>query len=290
MKKFAIIVFLFSYITIMFGQNLDYAKRLLKLANTNVWLEKYDLASQQVDEAKRALSKFNSWEAKYWGAVADETLGHIYFQMGNYDFAEKYYLDANSKFKELIKSKFEGSQKASFELVQKAKKNKLQNDISKVYSIDNKDNKIVNLSYTNITGFLNLPKDIVGFVAESGNLNKLPAELYGKQNLKILVLSNNRLSETMLREMPSLEYLDLSNNNISTIQIDVPTVANLKYIDLSYNRLKNIPIELLSMNNLQLIDLRGNQIPFAEIASLIQNLPNTTIVFDRYEKVEEEEE
>ncbi|ROL56577.1 hypothetical protein D9V84_07660 [Bacteroidetes/Chlorobi group bacterium Naka2016] len=286
MKKYLVIFMIFS-LQILFSQDLEYAKRLLKLANTNVWLEKYDEASQLVDEAKKILSKFNSWESKYWTAVADETLGHIYFQMGNYDFAEKYYLEANTKFKELISSTYKGSQYATKELIEQSKEigtvKKGQKELSQ-------NKKIVNLSYSNVTGFLNLPQDLESFVAENSNLNKFPAELYGKKNLKILVLSNNRLNDAVLREMPNLEYLDLSNNNLSNVQFDLATTKNLKFVNLSSNRLKKVPIELISMKDLKLVDLRNNQIPFSEIANLIQNLPNTTILFDRYEKVEEEEE
>lgn len=264
-----------------FSQDLNYAKRLLKLANTNIWLEKYDEASELVEEAKGIIAKHKSWEAKYWDAVADETLGHIYFQLGNYDLAEDKFNSAYQKYNSLIRPRYKGSQKATLELINKSQ---FQNNKGKINS------KIVYYSYSAVPGPMNLPNDIYAFVAVRSKINLFPAELYGKKNLKYVILKENRLSNIFLRDLPSLEYLDLSNNNLSTIQLDVVTVPNLKYLNLSGNRLRSIPKEILTLKNLELIDLSNNNIPFSEIANLIQNLPNTVVIFDEYVLPEEEEE
>jgi len=267
------------------SQDLDYAKRILKLANTKIWLEKYDEASELVEEAKGILNKYTNWEAKYWDAVADETLGHIFFQLGNYDFAENYFNEANNKYSKLISSNFKGSQVESKELINRAKETR------KMPSEGNmkKSGKLINLSYSTLTGYLSLPDDLVGFVAVESNINKFPSELYGKKYLKSIVLKGNRLNEVIIKDLPSLEYLDLSDNNISTIQIESSSTANLKYLNLSNNRLKKIPAEILSLKKLELIDLSNNNIPFSEISNLLQNMPNTLIIFDSYELIEEEE-
>ncbi|MCX7908361.1 MAG: leucine-rich repeat domain-containing protein [Ignavibacteria bacterium] len=286
MKKTILIFLLFITFGNLFAQDLNYAKRLLKLANTNIWLENYERASDLVYEAKDIIAKFNTWEAKYWDAVADETLGQIFFQMGNYDFAESHFLSAHKKYNKLINSNYEGSQVATKHLIEKTR----QKTSSNTLVSENRNGKVVNLSYANVAGYLNLPSDIVSFVAVKSNISTFPAELYGKKSLRNVVLKNNNLSNVMVRDMPSLEYLDLSKNNITEILIDTSSVRNLKYLNLSNNNLQKIPPEIFSMKNLRLLDLTNNNIPFSAISNLISNLPNTTIIFDRYERIEEEEE
>ncbi len=284
-KLLCLIIFLIPFGSLL-TQELDFAKRLLKLANTNIWLEKFDEASNLVNRAKQILTKYNTWDAKYWDAVADETLGHIYLQMGVYDFAETQFSNAYEKYRKLVNSNYPGSQIKMRDLMDKTKKEKEVNKTELVSS----NAKVINLSYTTLAGYLNLPEDLVSFTAVECNLNKFPYELYGKKYLKVLALKGNRINNAVIREIPALEYLDLSENNLSELRIDTPTVPNLKYLDLSNNRLKKIPVEILSLKKLNFIDLTNNNIPFSEIANLIQNLPNTLVLYDRYELIEEEEE
>lgn len=271
----------------MYAQDLNYAKRLLKLANTNIWLEKFQDASLLVERAKQIIAKFNTWEARYWDAVADETLGHIYLQLGNYDFAEKQFTKAFDKFDKMLDPSFNGSQFATKSLIEQTNKTKVKSiESPKV----NSQGKNINFSYRAISGYLNLPEDLVGFTAVESNLNQFPSELYGKKELKKVVLRGNRISDVFLREMPSLEYLDLSENNLTNIRIDGASVPNLKYLNLSNNRIKKIPPEILLLKKLEVIDLTNNSIQFSDITNLIQNLPNTLIIFDQYELIEEEAE
>lgn len=284
-KLLCLIIFLIPFGSLL-TQELDFAKRLLKLANTNIWLEKFDEASNLVNRAKQILTKYNTWEAKYWDAVADETLGHIYLQMGVYDFAETQFSKAYEKYRKLVNSNYPGSQIKMRDLMDKTKKHKGVNKTELVSS----NGRVINLSYTSLAGFLNLPEDLISFTAVECNLNRFPNELYGKKYLKVVALKGNRINNAVIREMPALEYLDLSENNLSELRIDTATVPKLKYLDLSNNRLKKIPVEILSLKELSFIDLTNNNIPFSEIANLIQNLPNTLVIYDRYELIEEEEE
>ncbi len=271
----------------MYSQELNYAKRLLKLANTNIWLEKFQEASLLVEQAKQIISRFNTWEARYWDAVADETLGRVYLQMGNYDFAEMHFKKALDKFDKLLDSNFEGSQVAMKTLIEQTKVEKEKTKEKLKFESQGKN---VNLSYRAISGYLNLPVDLVGFTAVESNLNQFPSELYGKKELKKVVLRGNRISEATIKDMPALEYLDLSENNLTNLKIDYATVPNLKYLILSNNRFKKLPQEILSLKKLEVIDLTNNSIQFSDISNLIQNLPNTLIIFDQYELIEEEEE
>lgn len=286
MKRIFIFFVIIIPLSVAFSQDLNYAKRLLKLANTNIWLENYDEASELVEEAQRIISKYSSWEAKYWDAVADETLGLIYYQLGNYDLAEDKFTLAHNKYKNLIRSDFKGSQFKTVDLI-----NKSREKGGKVSQQKSKENgKIVNISYSAVAGFLNLPNDVFAFVAVESNINSFPGELYGKKDLKYIILKGNRLTNVVLRDIPSLEFLDLSDNNLSNLQLDVASLPNLKYLDLSGNRLRTIPKEILSLKNLEYIDVSKNNIPFSEVANLIQNLPNTVVIYDQYVLPEEEEE
>ncbi|MFN3782079.1 MAG: tetratricopeptide repeat protein, partial [Candidatus Kapaibacteriota bacterium] len=174
MKKL-IIIFLLLPISLLYSRELNYAKRLLKLANTNIWLEKYQEASFLVEQAKQIISRFNTWEARYWDAVADETLGRVYLQMGNYDFAEMHFKKAFDKFDKLLDRNFEGSQLAMKSLIEQTQSVKEKTKETFIYESQGKN---VNLSYRAISGYLNLPMDLVGFTAVESNLNQFPSELY----------------------------------------------------------------------------------------------------------------
>ncbi|KAH9671762.1 MDIS1-interacting receptor like kinase 2 [Citrus sinensis] len=84
-------------------------------------------------------------------------------------------------------------------------------------------------------------------------------------NLQYLDLSNNNLSGSILSQIGSLsnlKYLDLDRNNLSgTIPKEIRSLRNLKVLDLSNNNLNGtIPKEIGSLRNLEVLDLSSNNL------------------------------
>ncbi|XP_024038304.1 MDIS1-interacting receptor like kinase 2 [Citrus clementina] len=84
-------------------------------------------------------------------------------------------------------------------------------------------------------------------------------------NLQYLDLSNNNLSGSILSQIGSLsnlKYLDLDRNNLTgTIPKEIRSLRNLKVLDLSNNNLNGtIPKEIGSLRNLEGLDLSSNKL------------------------------
>ncbi len=61
------------------------------------------------------------------------------------------------------------------------------------------------------------------------------------QSIKRLVLSDNEIVQipNWLSQVESLEYIDLSNNQIQTLELDSLNFKNLKEINLTNNKFRN---------------------------------------------------
>lgn len=270
-----------------FAQNLDEAKRLLKLANTYITSENFDKANENLNKAKEIIAKYNSWEGKYWDAAADETLGNLYLKNGIQSLAQISYETALKKYKKLLKNK-DGSQIALDELIKKI--DELENS---TFKIENSGAKVVSLDDTKkAADNLELPEGIESFSCNNCKLKEFPYSTLESPKIKTIVLSNNRIKDFTIQKNNNLEYLDLSNNRLKEINGSLKDFSKLKYLNLSGNSFKSIPIGIIELKGLKVLNLTNNNIPFTMIKNLIQSMPNTLIIHDKYilEQPESEEE
>lgn len=77
----------------------------------------------------------------------------------------------------------------------------------------------------------------------NNNLKHIPLNLHYCENLKELILKNNKIDfiHNDIAKIKSLKYLDLNNNDIKSFNmISIP--INIQYLDLSNNHFYNIDI------------------------------------------------
>lgn len=275
MKKISLILYILLLVNISYANNLNEAKRFLKLAFTQIDAEKFDEARESYQKAKSLIGNPTTWEAKYWDAVSDEFLGKFHLKMGNVAMAKISYEIALNKYKNLVKNK-DGSPDTIQEILSRI------DDLAA--TIDRADliAKVINLDNTKSTDNLILPNDIEKFSCDGCKLKEFPYWLTNYKKLNTLILSNNNIKTFVVPKIPNLKYLDMSGNKFKKIEGDFADLPKLEYLYLKDLKLKTIPVGLIKLKRLSVLDLRGNNIPFSEIKNLFQNLPNTLILHDRY--------
>lgn len=275
MKKIIYIAIFAILSTTIFANNLNEGKRFLKLANTQLDANKFDEANASYNRAKLLIGNPTSWDAKYWDATADEFLGKLYMKMGNNSLAKISYEIALNKFKGLIKMQ-DGSPEAIKEILSKI------DELSNVVDGLPQNAKVVSLDNSKQSGALLLPTNIEKFSAVGSKLKEFPYWLTNYKKLNTIILANNNIKSIIIPKMSKLKYLDLSGNKMKKIEGDFADLPNLEYLILSNMNLKSIPQSIAKLTKLNLLDIRGNNIPFSEIKTLIQSLPNTLILHDNY--------
>lgn len=103
------------------------------------------------------------------------------------------------------------------------------------------------------------------------------SELVG---LKHLDLGSNKLAsikETSFTGLINLQTLILNSNQLTSIKPTtfIPFKNSLQYLDLSYNELTQIPIELSNVNHLTVLDLSNNQIQSITQHTFTENVLKT---------------
>lgn len=115
-------------------------------------------------------------------------------------------------------------------------------------------------------------------------LKQIPSELFTAfeilPSLKAIDLSNNELTQMQigfLKKKKTLEVVNFSGNKISSLGIgSFLQMDNLKVLDLSNNRLSKLPVGAFQGLNLESLDLSGNQISTVDKTSF-QNLSTITL-------------
>uniref|UniRef100_A0A8C6YGK4 Podocan like 1 n=1 Tax=Naja naja TaxID=35670 RepID=A0A8C6YGK4_NAJNA len=109
----------------------------------------------------------------------------------------------------------------------------------------------------------NLPRGVVRLHLQNNHISRIPKGALSSQGrLRELYLQNNYLSSGGLShptfsKLKSLEYLDLSNNNLTEVPAGLP--ANIVILHLGRNHLKGLPPERLSrVRGLQYLLLQSN--------------------------------
>lgn len=111
-------------------------------------------------------------------------------------------------------------------------------------------------------------------------LTQFPKEILGMTSATSLNLSHNGLSGALpaeIKNLASLQTLDVSYNNMTGIPAEIGQMHNLKVINYSYNNITGLPNELGNLTGLQVLDLRGNNPSSQDLAGIRSKLPNTEI-------------
>lgn len=305
MKRTTISIFIILLSVCSIVNANELGKRYLKLGNTYRESGDYEKAEEYLKQGKALVGKDG-----YWTATASEFLGYLYRDMvasGNYGDNTDYFAalskdnfeKALAGFQKMVKQK-DGSPIPLTEIMKNIGevKNEIADENSaptgragnspapqygnaKVVNIDN--SKIKEIPY-------DLPANMENFSAVNNRIKEFPSSLNQFSKLKYLNLKKNKITslDNGLSGLKGLRTLNCSDNKIKTIPQTIGDLKQLEILDLSNNKLKEIPASITSLKNLKVLDISGNKIQFSNISTLIKNMPNTNIIFDRYELVEEE--
>jgi tetratricopeptide (TPR) repeat protein len=271
-----LICFFINYQTSAQQNDLELGKRYIKLGNSYLMAKDYKNANEYLNKGIDVVSKFNTFEGKYWKAVGLEYYGYLFLDMGMPEYAREKMVEARNMYKKII-SQADGSPYAISKQIERI-------DIMLASSPQNTE------EYETIpmAGESEVVKNWSNMMLE-----KLPDDVYQLDCVSNISLSNNFFSEFpmgLAGFSECLEYLDLSNNFIEDMPYNIHEFKKLRFLDLSNNNIMEINNKICELENLRFLDLQGNRIPFEEITNLIRCLPNTNIKFDRYEQVDDDDD
>ena len=164
-------------------------------------------------------------------------------------------------------------------------------DLPQQRAIAGLSGNVASLSYKKLK---ELPSDIPlntkSLILKGNRFRQFPDGVMQFKDLEYLDLSNNRLRNISegIGNLKDLHYLDLSSNRIDKLPSGIGNLQNLKELNISGNKLKEIDFNLCALKNLRLLNLQNNKIEFQEVLKLVRCLPNTNIIFDKYEREDEE--
>ena len=141
----------------------------------------------------------------------------------------------------------------------------------------NKDIKILNLSYNNLT---QLPVEIRHLTQlttlnlSHTNLTHLPVEIGQLTQLTTIYLSNNKLTQVPVEiwQLAQLTTLDLQANKLTQLPVEIGQLTQLTTLNLYCNKLTHLPVEIGQLTQLTELYLSHNnltQLP-VEIGQLAQ--------------------
>jgi tetratricopeptide (TPR) repeat protein len=281
LKSVLLLMVVFSLSDGSFAQNndLELGKRYIKLGNSYTMAKDYKNANDYLDQGMKLLSKYNSFEGKYWKAVGLEYYGYLFLDMGMADYAMEKMLDARNIYSDII-DQSDGSPFVISKQIQRIEQ-MIANNMKT-------DNETATEEKVPMAGENTDAKNWSNMMLE-----KLPDEIYQLDCVKNIILSDNYFSDFPMglgKFSDCLEYLDLSNNFIEEMPYNIQEFKKLKFLDLSNNNIMEINNRICDLENLEFLNLQGNRIPFEQITNLIRCLPNANIKFDRYEQVDDDED
>ena len=157
-----------------------------------------------------------------------------------------------------------------------------------------------------LADYLSVPADSVQHLNLSkSKLTAIPTEVYAFRNLKILVLSGNKISrvEQDIGNLKNLESIDLNQNKLTTFPSYVCQLVALKQLSLAKNKigsipsciqyfeklesldlfqtyLTDLPIEISKLSQLKYLDLRGMNFDVTFHEKWLALLKNTKVELD----------
>ncbi len=285
MKKLLMILVLTLVPALLFSQgDIEKGKRFLKLGMTYLQADNLPQAETYINKGYDLVSNSQSPNI-YWSAVGCEYKGYLAQKEGNYEEAEKNFDVAVKTYKKIITQK-DGSPVAVEELernlasIQEA----LKPAPDPIDRIENPD-----FSGSENDGF---EKYVSGKNVLNYDRSKSEEIFYQiPKNVENLSMSDSKVKDLFkFYDLTKLKYLNLSDNGIKVIPPGLSKLKNLKYLNLNNNKIKKIPVaEFAGLKQLKVLDLRNNNLSSGEMFQLVRSLPNTNILMDEYQKVEEED-
>jgi hypothetical protein len=270
--------------------------RYLKLANTYREAGDWKNAEKYIQKGLELAG-----QDEYWKAVAFEYMGYVErdraFEKTPVDrnglsAARNYMADAYDIYDRIIVME-EGSPTALRQL--ELEKQKIDNYLGGNSSVYNASDYSANSNTLNYDGqkLKDFPDDVppsaVNLSLQNNKLKAFPSELARLGSLRYLNLSVNKIKQvsSSIGMIGGLEWLDLSDNRINDLPNEIAMLSDLEILDLSDNKLKDLPSAMCRMQGLKVLDISGNKLEFERIKNLIQCLPNTNIIHDKYEREDE---
>jgi hypothetical protein len=123
-----------------------------------------------------------------------------------------------------------------------------------------------------------LDSSIQALDIRNSQITNLPLKIFKNKQLKILLLSGNKIKEisSEIGTMPNLLGVDLSNNELDSIPSTFEGLKNLNWLNLSENLLTHLPNEIGNLDNLSILDVGWNKI--TALPSTIGNLNSLTLL------------
>jgi len=210
---------------------------------------------QAVNNAKSAQKKTAAALTKADSALAlaNNIIDAFYFYKDSFALAYKnnYYGFIDKKGKAVIDYKY--NEALPFDNTGYARVKRT--DIS--YLIDTKG-----VEYRLATELNQLDSNVVALDLRDRRLDTFPMIITENPQLKILLLSRNRLAglPAEFGQLDQLQYLDLSVNQLTSLPESIGELDSLRVLDLSYSdmKLKSVPATIGKLQNLQVLDLTAS--------------------------------
>ncbi len=280
----------------------ELGKRYIKLGNTYRESGNYEKAEEYLTQGMKLLKN-----DLYWKSTAHEFMGYMYRDMvtsGNYNdnaeyfeaLAKENFENALAGFRKAVKQN-DGSPSALSAINEQIQRvQSTVNDAGrsgKTSSVNYSNARIVNYDNSKLKSIpTELPVSLENFSAVNNRIKELSGVFAQYKSLRYINLKKNRITsvDNALAGLKNVRVLNLSTNKLKTIPAGIAELKQLEILDLSKNKLKDIPSSITSLKNLKVLDISGNKIPFSQISTLLKSMPNTNIIFDTYELVDEEAE
>ncbi len=135
--------------------------------------------------------------------------------------------------------------------------------------------------YNNLAEALQNKESATVLDLSSKGLDRLPEEIGALTKLRVLLLSNNKLSvlPQSLEQLHALEELDISFNpalNLSSLSQSFSGFPNLKSLDMEGCRVLYVPVELKRLTALEYLNMSHNHLK--DINDAIMPLKNLTLL------------
>lgn len=108
-------------------------------------------------------------------------------------------------------------------------------------------------------------------------LEKLPSYVLEDPSLEQLDISNNNLTGALpaeIRHLSNLRVLNASNNKMTGVPAEIGQLEKLEVLNLSNNQLTGLPYEMGNLKNLKVLDLSGNDYAEQDLEIIKQGLPS----------------
>lgn len=121
-----------------------------------------------------------------------------------------------------------------------------------------------------------LNENITALDLSEQDLEEIPALVFDYPQLKILLLSSNKITifPEQIKKLENLIFLDLRGNLLTSLSVQIEELKNLTHLNLSFNHLTSLPDQIGELKALTELDLKSNNI--TQLPEQIRKLKNLT--------------